>query len=199
MLLCTILKRNMWAKNKHQTGFTIVELLIVIVVIGILAAITIVAFNGVQARANDTRMKSIASQLEKAMILWNTDSNVPPKGGWSSTVAFDGTNCSDGTGGWIYKGAYVCALEDLLLSKNLIPAGLITGAPINKGYGSPTNGRWSFMLYPCSGLNQFALYWYLESPSANDAASLTSVESAGCPTAPRVTYAMKAAKLISFN
>jgi prepilin-type N-terminal cleavage/methylation domain-containing protein len=37
-------------QNKH-TGFTIVELLIVIVVIGILAAISIVAYNGVQDRA----------------------------------------------------------------------------------------------------------------------------------------------------
>ena len=58
----------MWANQKRQTGFTIVELLIVIVVIGILAAITIVAFNGVQGRANDTTVKSdlvnIAKQLE---------------------------------------------------------------------------------------------------------------------------------------
>jgi len=42
----------------RQHGFTIVELLIVIVVIGILAAITIVAFNGVQARANNTTIQS---------------------------------------------------------------------------------------------------------------------------------------------
>ena len=42
-----------WAYQK-QTGFTIVELLIVIVVIGILAAITIVAYNGVQQRAHNT-------------------------------------------------------------------------------------------------------------------------------------------------
>jgi prepilin-type N-terminal cleavage/methylation domain-containing protein len=42
---------SMWAKQKRQSGFTIVELLIVIVVIGILAAITIVSFNGVTAKA----------------------------------------------------------------------------------------------------------------------------------------------------
>ena len=187
----------MWARQK-QSGFTIVELLIVIVVIGILAAITIVAYNGVQARANDTRMKTIANQLEDAIYRWNLDSNALVKGGWSSTVAFDGTNCSDGTGGWIYKGAYVCSLEDLLLSKNYIPAGLITGAPNNKNYGGGTNGNRSFMLYPCSG-NQFALYWALESPSAADAASIAAVEAAGCTAAPRVTYMMKAAKLITLN
>lgn len=41
-------------------GFTIVELLIVIVVISILATITVVAFNGVQTRANNaTRFKEV--------------------------------------------------------------------------------------------------------------------------------------------
>lgn len=40
-------------KTAGVRGFTIVELLIVIVVIGILAAITIVAFNGIQSRANN--------------------------------------------------------------------------------------------------------------------------------------------------
>ena len=49
----------MWTKHKQQHGFTIVELLIVIVVIGILAAITIVAYNGIQNRA--TNQQTIAS------------------------------------------------------------------------------------------------------------------------------------------
>ena len=38
----------------RSRGFTIVELLIVIVVIGILAALVIVAYNGIQQRANNT-------------------------------------------------------------------------------------------------------------------------------------------------
>lgn len=49
----------------RRDGFTIVELLIVIVVIGILAAITIVAFNGVQQRANNASRISAVSQLLK--------------------------------------------------------------------------------------------------------------------------------------
>lgn len=40
--------------NKNRNGFTIVELLIVIVVIAILAAISVVAYNGIQQRSQNT-------------------------------------------------------------------------------------------------------------------------------------------------
>lgn len=49
-------------KNKNH-GFTIVELLIVIVVIGVLAAITVVAFNGIQARAKNTSTTQTAKNM----------------------------------------------------------------------------------------------------------------------------------------
>lgn len=43
---------------KRQKGFTIVELLIVIVVIGILATLVIVTFSGIQQRARDTQRQT---------------------------------------------------------------------------------------------------------------------------------------------
>lgn len=57
--------------KKDQKGFTIVELLIVIVVIGILAAITIVAFNGIQNRANGTAAESLATDMIKKAEAYN--------------------------------------------------------------------------------------------------------------------------------
>lgn len=45
------------ASRISASGFTIVELLIVVVVIAILAAITIVAYNGIQNRVHDTAIK----------------------------------------------------------------------------------------------------------------------------------------------
>lgn len=47
---------NPWASK--QKGFTIVELLIVIVIIAILATITVVAYTGIQNRANDTAVQT---------------------------------------------------------------------------------------------------------------------------------------------
>ena len=48
-------------------GFTIVELLIVIVVIGILAAITVVAYTGIQGRATSATLKSNLTQAAKKL------------------------------------------------------------------------------------------------------------------------------------
>jgi len=45
-------------KNKFRTGFTIIELLVVIVIIGILATITLVSYNGIQAKARDASVMS---------------------------------------------------------------------------------------------------------------------------------------------
>lgn len=54
--------------KQRQSGFTIVELLIVIVIIGILATLVIVTFSGVQQRARDSERKTdinaVAGQLE---------------------------------------------------------------------------------------------------------------------------------------
>lgn len=54
-------------------GFTIVELLIVIVVIGILAAIVVVAFNGIQESARLSRMQSDFNSIKKSVELYKAE------------------------------------------------------------------------------------------------------------------------------
>lgn len=59
--------------KQSQKGFTIVELLIVIVVIAILAAITIVAFNGINDRAIATSLQSDLNNATKTLKLYQVD------------------------------------------------------------------------------------------------------------------------------
>ncbi|RZM20572.1 MAG: type II secretion system protein [Pedobacter sp.] len=64
--------------QKRQSGFTIVELLIVIVVIGILAAITIVAFNGIQNRGKTASGQSLANSTVKKLEAYNSINSAYP-------------------------------------------------------------------------------------------------------------------------
>jgi prepilin-type N-terminal cleavage/methylation domain-containing protein len=77
-----MLEMKKWAPNVKNSaltkGFTIVELLIVIVVIGILAALVLNAFGNVQAKARDTQrqtdVRSLATALE---VYYNNNGNYP--------------------------------------------------------------------------------------------------------------------------
>lgn len=63
----------------RKNGFTLVELLIVVVVITILAVISIVAYSGMQTRARDTIRASDMAQIEKSLRLYETEHNGSPK------------------------------------------------------------------------------------------------------------------------
>lgn len=62
----------------QKNGFTIVELLIVVVVIAILAAITIVSYSGITNRANDTAVQGDLSAMLRKMELYYTDNGRYP-------------------------------------------------------------------------------------------------------------------------
>ena len=89
--------------NKSLRGFTIVELLIVIVVIAILAAISVVAYTGIQNRAHDATLASTMSQLQKSIELYKAQHGQYPQTHTSSlqinSTSFQphsDTNCTRG-------------------------------------------------------------------------------------------------------
>ncbi len=112
--------------DSNNKGFTIVELLIVVVVIAILAAITIVSYNGIQARTTEaaiqTDMRNAVSKIEQYKVL----KGVYPDNSDSATngMAAVGLSASKGlydtTGGnFLYCGSNTTANYALVvLGKN---------------------------------------------------------------------------------
>ena len=66
---------NVWAAKK---GFTIIELLVSIAVIGILVTITVVSYNGIQQRARDTERGSDITQIKIALDKYHAEKSGYP-------------------------------------------------------------------------------------------------------------------------
>lgn len=84
-------------RANRGSGFTIVELLIVIVVIAILAAITVVAYNGIKQRATNNTRVSTVSQLVKLIQGYTATYGVAPS--TASVCATQDNACTNNSGG----------------------------------------------------------------------------------------------------
>jgi type IV pilus assembly protein PilA len=65
-----------------QQGFTLIELMIVVAIIGILAAVAIPSYQDYTTRAQVSESMNLTSGLKTALAEWYTD-----KGGWPAAVA----------------------------------------------------------------------------------------------------------------
>ncbi len=100
----------------NKKGFTIVELLIVIVIIGILATIGFVAFSGAQNKANKSKAESTVSQVKSKLGEYYATNNTYPADKAAVTTFLnsdDGGNNSAlattfGNAGYTYACATSC-------------------------------------------------------------------------------------------
>ncbi len=113
---------------KKQTGFTIVELLIVIVVIGILAAISIVAFNGIQERAKVQQANSELNTFLKAINMARINRDTHLYGITGSNC----TRCGDQT-------RYNTSIDNLAAASNMNLNSIKDGNPWGDRYSLDEN------------------------------------------------------------
>lgn len=65
-------------RQRTSNGFTIVELLLVIVVVAILAAMTVIAFNGIQQRSRNSAKLSTVQSIVKVLSLYRVEHDAFP-------------------------------------------------------------------------------------------------------------------------
>lgn len=134
-------------KRTRQKGFTIVELLIVIVVVAILAAISVVAYNGAQQRArNAARLAVVTKAIEavEVALTRKSPSDIRSTLNWTGDVgsrwyrACIGTGYKDVSGdgvgdcGWFGTNspyAWESAAFNALLRAEVGPVNIAGGFP----------------------------------------------------------------------
>jgi general secretion pathway protein G len=104
-------------RSRNRRGFTLVELILVIIIIGILAAIIVPKFAGQTDKAKLATTKANINSLRSAVRLWQSDNDGTLPSALSDLVpnyiraipeeavtpSTDVVSSLDGNGGWVYN------------------------------------------------------------------------------------------------
>lgn len=165
---------NMWLNTKR--GFTIVELLIVIVVIAILAAISIVAYNGIQTRAENTKTVQGVTQYVRAIKAYSAsygsypvEAAYPcfgPVGTTCARASGDGSGCPEagGDGGSSTTTNFDTEIKKVLTTLPSVSSQIVNcnGSSYSGAYYRPSTGMAATIVYflkgneSCTSIGGFA-------------------------------------------
>jgi len=135
----------------RNKGFTIVELLIVIVVIGILSSISVVSYNGVQANARDTARKSDVTAIAKALQLYG--------GRYGPMTVGSGCGSGGNGNGWFNYEYSPSSMMRCLKDKGTVTSDIIDPSG-TKNCGSGDLKCYTYMKYSCILSGQPTTYVY---------------------------------------
>ena len=159
-----------------NSGFTIVELLIVIVVIAILAAISIVAYNGIQARGKASAAQSAATSLDKKLEIYNALNSFYPTspGTITGTTAQNSVTTSASSEWYVQQGSAF---------NTSVAAGAGTTTGVYNGLAAPTDPK---TIYYTNGSTTTGgcIWWY---DYQNATWKSTAAGTITCPALPTVS------------
>jgi MSHA pilin protein MshA len=81
-------------KMRNQKGFTLIELVVVIVILGILAAIAVPKFIDMQVDARMSAMNGLAGSVRSAVALSHAQALVKNQNGATGTITMEGQDVS---------------------------------------------------------------------------------------------------------
>ena len=167
----------------NKKGFTLVELLISIAVIGVLAAVTLSAVQNAQARARDTKRRSDIRTIMTSLEARRIDIGAYYKLGTGSGGFGNGWVNIDNPSLSYPVGIVRSLIDDGYLSEAAIDPQIATGdAVLQDGY----------MLYNCSYPNKTnaAVFAKLEQPTPEDAQRISDWLGNGCTATPIDSWGM---------
>jgi prepilin-type N-terminal cleavage/methylation domain-containing protein len=139
---------------KSKSGFTIVELLIVIVVIGILAAIVIVAYSGVQQRARNSQTMSGVVAYQKALNMYATLNGSYPNTSGCLGAGYPSNSCWVGpSGNYNVNATLDTNLSSIISTKPAVATKVLQITSVDQRLGA---------LYRYTSATDIKIIYYLE-------------------------------------
>jgi len=164
--------------KQSRSGFTIVELLIVIVVIAILAAISVVAYSGIQQRGRMSARASDIASIQKALEIYRVDNGTYP-----ATTATTSTNLPAG-----FAGSYgsVTSYAYSVSNNSTWLKALTDLKTISKAPTDPVNDNTNFYMYYANNTASWTncpVPFYVLVLESKDADSIKGSRGVYCPGA----------------
>ena len=70
----------MWTKTKNLRGFTLIEILLVVTIIGLLSTLVVAALNNAKQQSRDSRRLADINKIQQALELYHLDKSEFPAG-----------------------------------------------------------------------------------------------------------------------
>lgn len=167
-----------------QNGFTLIEVAIVIVVIGILAALVLNSVVSTQAGARDAKRRHDLASVKRGLIGYSIDTGTALVAGAGKVgTGNDGLGWFNYRGGLDYTGD---SIEEALRSRGYIADGII----------DPKTGDQGYMVYPCSTSSLVGIFAHMEKPNSGDASKLADWSNRSCPADPVSAYGMNSVEVV---
>jgi len=138
--------RAFFFRVQSQRGFTLLEILIVIAIIGILAAVVLASLNSSRVKARDAQRVAQLKEVEKALAIYYTTNGRYPAGGGSGDTA---------------------PLVQTSIPSALVTGGLLGSLPTDPIYSDPDAGYFYCSKGP--DYDGYVLLANIESDEAEDA------------------------------